>query len=58
MKLCPLYVPQLKVLVMLFELLAAPPSPVSVNTILCKLFTGGIIIVFDVKYLQAFKLKL
>jgi hypothetical protein len=52
MEFCPFNVPELEMQVMLFELLAAPPCSVSVYSEFGKFFTGRIIKMFGVKYLQ------
>jgi len=51
-KFCPLYVPQLEMLIMFLELLAAPPCPVGIHVKLYKFFTCRGIKVSDVKYFQ------
>jgi len=45
-------------LVMFFELLAAPPCSVGIDMKFCKLFTGRIIKMFGVEYFQLIKAKI
>ena len=52
MEFCPFNIPELEMQVLLFELLAAPPRSVSVYSEFGKLFTGRIIKMFDIEYLQ------